>query len=208
MFTQVDKDASGEISYTEFEDFFKHVPAASLAAIADVWMTSTTVDCGSDLAPPIPSPGVPWYYGVLGGLGGVLSRTLTAPLEKVKLVAQTSSSSVNVLGELKATYQRLGFRGLFAGNAANCARVFPYAWIVTMVYLSALQLTPADNELDPMEPVYRGSCAALAGLTGQLATYPIDTIRAKLSVDPAKYKSVVGSFRTIAKEGGTRALYR
>jgi solute carrier family 25 phosphate transporter 23/24/25/41 len=205
---KVDADNSGQISYAEFEEFFKYVPAASLASIASVLLNLGSVDCGSDLSPPIPSPDVPWYYGVLGGLGGVVSRTLTAPLEKVKLVAQTSSKSVSILNELKTTYRALGFKGLFAGNAANCVRVFPMAGIVTYVYLNALKLTPADNDLDPMEPVYRGMCAATAGIVGQLFTYPIDVVRAQLSVNPEKHKSVLGTATTIAKEGGTAALYR
>jgi len=164
ILTKVDADKSGEISYAEFEEFFKYVPAASLASIAKVWLDFGSTDCGSDLAPCVPAPGVPWYYAVLGGLGGVLSRTLTAPLEKVKLVAQTSTARVSVLTELAKTYKSLGVRGLFAGNAANCIRVFPCAGIVTYTYLSLLKMTPADNELDPMEPVYRGGCAAVAGI--------------------------------------------
>lgn len=99
-------------------------------------------------------------------------------------------------------------RGLFAGNAANCARVFPYAGIVTVFYLNALTLTPADNDLDPMEPFYRGSCAAAAGIIGQLFTYPIDVVRARLTVESNKYTSIIGCFKTVAKERGTAGLYK
>ncbi|GMI45399.1 hypothetical protein TrCOL_g1582 [Triparma columacea] len=208
ILTKVDKDESGEVSFDEFHTFFKYVPAASLATIAKMWVDQFPVDVGSDLAPPTPSADVPWWYGVLGGIGGVTSRTLTAPLEKIKLQAQTSGGNVNIAKELSKTYKELGLRGLFAGNAANCARVFPYAGIVTVVYLNALTLTPADNELDPMEPLYRGSCAATAGVVGQLFTYPIDVIRARLTVDPSKHTSILGCAKTIMKESGTSGLYR
>jgi hypothetical protein len=94
-------------------------------------------------------------------------------MEKVKLVAQTSSSRVSILGELQKTYRTAGFRGLFAGNLANVVRVFPMATIVTVCYQQGLKLTPADSEFDAMEPIYRGGVAAIAGCVGQLATYPI-----------------------------------
>ncbi len=205
---KVDKDESGEVSFDEFAQFFKYVPAASLESIAKRWVDSVSMDCGSDLSPPVQSPLVPWYYGLLGGLGGVTSRTLTAPLEKVKLVAQTSANPVSITKELANTYKELGFRGLFSGNLANCLRVFPYTGIVTLVYLNGLKFTPADNELDPMEPVYRGSVAATAGVIGQLATYPIDVVRAQISVNPTKYSGLTDCFRSIIKESGTGGLYK
>ena len=77
---KVDKDTSGEVDFDEFKEFFKYVPATSLALLAKSWAESVSVDCGSDLAPPTVSPDVPWHYAVLGGIGGVASRTLTAPL--------------------------------------------------------------------------------------------------------------------------------
>ena len=58
----------------EFEAFFKFVPAASLASIAEMLVDGVTIDCGSDIAPAVSSPDTPWYYGFCGGLGGVLSR--------------------------------------------------------------------------------------------------------------------------------------
>jgi solute carrier family 25 (mitochondrial phosphate transporter), member 23/24/25/41 len=208
ILNRVDRDHSGEVSFDEFREFFKYVPAANLASIAKAWMNSTSIDCGSDIAPPITGPDVPWYYGIFGGLGGILSRTLTAPLEKVKIVAQTSSSPVSMSKELANTYKTLGIRGLFAGNAANCLRVFPYASIVTYCYLNGLKLTPADSTFDAYEPLYRGSVAACAGIVGQLVTYPIDVVRARMTVVPEHNQSVLGSFRNIVRSEGLKGLYR
>ena len=49
-----------------------------------------SVDIGTDLAPaPLPPASVPiWRAFVAGGFGGVVSRTATAPLEKVKILQQ------------------------------------------------------------------------------------------------------------------------
>ena len=205
---QVDSDASGEVSYSEFYEFFKLVPAASLASIAKHWINQIPIDVGSDLSPPVISPDVPWYYALFGGIGGIISRTFTAPLEKVKLVAQTSSNRISIVSELAKTQRELGWRGLFAGNAANCFRVFPYAGIVTICYLRGLKMTPADDEFDTWEPFYRGGVAATAGIIGQLCTYPLDVIRARLTVNPQAHRGLIDCGRSIFKESGTRGLYK
>ena len=208
---KVDYDNSGDVNFKEFEAFFKYVPAASLADVLDNWLEATHIDCGSDLSPPVTSPDVPWYYGVFGGIGGILSRTLTAPLEKVKIQAQTSSVPVNIVKELSITYREIGIKGLFAGNMANCIRVFPYAGIVTVCYLKGLKMFASDNELDDYyEPIIRGCVAGCSGLIGQVFTYPIDVVRTRLTVNTSvsNKSTMLGSFREIWKAEGLRGMYK
>jgi len=207
MLKSVDTSNDGSVDYAEFRDFFRFVPLASLETIAARWSSLGPVDAGSDLSPPVPDPSVPLIFGAYGGLGACLSRTATAPLEKVKIVAQTKGS-VSITSELSKTWREAGARGLFAGNGANCLRVFPFAGIVTIVYLNALKWTPADAEFDAMEPFYRASCAATAGIVGQLATYPLDTIRARLTVDRSAYSGVADCARSIIRQGGSKALFK
>ena len=38
------------------------------------------------------------------------------------------------------------------------------------------------GEFDRMEPIYRGGCAAAAGVVGQSLTYPLDVVRARLTM--------------------------
>ena len=212
---KVDIDNSGDVNFEEFSTFFKYAPAASLANVLDIWLDATHIDCGSDLSPPITSPDVPWYYGVFGGIGGILSRTLTAPLEKVKIQAQTSSAPVHIIKELSITYRQVGFRGLFAGNMANCIRVFPYTGIVTICYLNGLKRFASDDELeDCYEPIIRGCIAACSGFIGQVFTYPIDVVRTKITVNMnvssigKSNSTILGSFREIWKVDGIRGLYK
>ena len=53
---------------------------------------------GSDLAPPAlpPSSIEIWKALVAGGVSGIVSRTITAPLEKAKIIAQVSEYSVKI----------------------------------------------------------------------------------------------------------------
>jgi solute carrier family 25 phosphate transporter 23/24/25/41 len=210
MLAGVDTNNDGTVDFTEFSEFFKMVPFASLDSIAQQWTQVSAAPSASDLAPPIPPPDMPaWLFLAAGGTGGCVSRTATAPLERVKLAAQIRGSSVRIVSELTTAYAQGGLRGLFAGNAANCVRVFPYGGIVTASYINLLKLTPADGEFDRMEPIYRGSCAATAGVIGQATTYPLDVVRARLTLgDGASKVGIWGTLKAIQREEGVRGLYR
>lgn len=167
------------------------------------------IDVGTDLAVPIPSNHVEAKEWLLvGGMAGVIARTLTAPLERVKLQAQTFGVT-SVYQELRRIAAAEGWTALWAGNMANCLRVFPFAGLVLCTYKELLTMLPIDNEkFDRMDPVYRSAAGGVAGAVGTLATYPIDVVRAKLTVEGQKYShSIVNCFRQTVRIGGMTALF-
>ena len=60
-----------------------------------MWLTIvyTGLDIGSDMTPAaLPPKEIPLArFMIAGGLAGIVSRTATAPLETLKLIAQVSS---------------------------------------------------------------------------------------------------------------------
>merc|ERR1712070_257662 len=73
-----------------------------------------------------------------GGVSGAVAKTITAPLEKVKLAIQNQHSNPLIMsGEMKPytglgnCFQRhiteLGAASLWRGNVANCVRYVPTA---------------------------------------------------------------------------------
>merc|ERR1711990_842320 len=73
-----------------------------------------------------------------GGISGAVSKTMTAPLEKVKLAIQTQDSNPKIIsGEMKRYtsmgdcfsrhVSELGASSLWRGNVANCIRYVPTA---------------------------------------------------------------------------------
>ncbi|XP_065839630.1 uncharacterized protein [Oscarella lobularis] len=211
MFAQVDTNRDNRIDFGEFSDFFAHLPDPSLVSIARQWARGDGIDVGADFAPPpLPPASMPlWRFLLAGGMGGVASRTLTSPLERIKLLAQTQTISrdARIASTLSHLWKTEGVRGLFAGNGANVARVFPYAALVCLAYSNLCKMFPVDAVNNVYEPVWRMGSAATAGTFATLLTHPLDVVRARLTV----VKDAKGIGRTLvalARHDGFRGLYK
>lgn len=124
-----------------------------------------------------------------GGIAGCAAKTLIAPLDRVKILFQTSNPqyaqfSGQRMGVWHATrdiYRNLGVTGLFKGHAATLLRIYPYAAIKFVAYeqFRAI-LIPHDTDEVPWRRFATGS---LAGVTSVFFTYPLEVIRVRLAFE-------------------------
>lgn len=61
-----------------------------------------------------------------GSTAGVLGRTVTAPLDVLKITCQVKGSRTGMLSVCKQIYAMEGWRGFFRGNLSACVKIFPY----------------------------------------------------------------------------------
>lgn len=158
-----------------------------------------------------------------GGISGAVSKTLTAPLEKVKLAIQNQDSDPRVIsGEMKRysgmgdAFKRhiseLGPSSLWRGNFANCIRYVPTA---------AFNLAFKDN-IKKMFPKYNKdtdfgkfagtqiASGALAGGATNTLVYPLIYVRTVLGADLGKNQKFNGMFDCLKKtiqSNGVASLY-
>jgi len=114
---------------------------------------------------------------VCGGLSGALAKSATAPLERVKIMAQAGQSS-NFVKLLADIVRVEGWSGLWRGNTANVIRVIPNKGILLMcadMYKSAVQRALPSCGTAMISSV----SGSLAGLTAVLATYPLELVRTR-----------------------------
>eukprot|EP00754_Rhynchopus_humris_P004081 Rhum_TRINITY_DN12098_c0_g1::Rhum_TRINITY_DN12098_c0_g1_i1::g.49193::m.49193/K14684/SLC25A23S; solute carrier family 25 (mitochondrial phosphate transporter), member 23/24/25/41 len=230
MVRTVDADTSGDVSFDEFHATFGGVREASVAAICERWATlSEGVDFGTDLAYTscVPEAALraeedddaehsPFEAGTLlrfllaGGLGGIVSRTATAPFETMKIQSQVASESPGLLAGLRAARERHGVAGLFRGNLVNCARVFPFTGTVCLVYAGTLRHLPpryVTGGREAYEPAYRAFVGGVAGGAATLATYPMDLVRARVTVGGGS-EAALAVARQVYAEAGVSGLYK
>jgi len=158
-----------------------------------------------------------------GGISGAVSKTITAPLEKVKLAIQNQDSNPRILsGEMKRYtgmgdcfmrhVSELGASSLWRGNVANCIRYVPTAACNLMFKDTIKGLFPKpnkDKEFGKFAAVQIASGSAAGGLTNTIV-YPLIYVRTVLGADIGKVKKYNGMGDCLAKtvkEGGFFSLY-
>ena len=139
-----------------------------------------------------------------GGFAGATARTITAPLDRVKILMQTERISSGTSDKYTSLWQALnrvgreeGIRGYWRGNLANCIRVVPYSatQFVTFEYLKQTGFVES-LPLVPQSLIF----GAIAGMTASFVTHPLDVVRLRLAVEP-ELKGLVHSFTSLWKEG-------
>ncbi|KAG5539571.1 hypothetical protein RHGRI_019938 [Rhododendron griersonianum] len=159
---------------------------------------------------------------VAGGVAGGVSRTAVAPLERLKILLQVQNPhSIKYSGTvqgLKYIWRTEGFRGLFKGNGSNCARIVPNSAVKFFSYEEASKgilwfyRQQTGNEDAELTPLLRLGAGACAGIIAMSATYPMDMVRGRLTVQtatsPRQYRGIAHALSTVFREEGPRALYK
>ncbi|ORX75379.1 mitochondrial carrier [Basidiobolus meristosporus CBS 931.73] len=148
---------------------------------------------------------------IAGGVAGCAAKTVVAPMDRVKILFQSSNphfekysgtfSGIYLAG--KDIYQGSGVRGLFQGHMATLLRIFPYAAIKFVAYEQFKNMMVRSKAGDtPGKNFVAGS---LAGLSSVFCTYPLELIRVRMAYEvprngrgPGVYETFVG----ILNEGG------
>jgi len=151
-----------------------------------------------------------------GGVAGMCAKTAVAPLDRVKILLQAQNKHYKQLGvaaSLKKVVTNEGTLALFKGNTAQMVRVFPYGALqftsfeLFKTLLPSLGLGWLGKEAHTMKFV----AGSLAGLTAVSATFPLDTIRARLAfqvVGETKYQGIFHAGGSIMRTEGAVGLYR
>lgn len=160
----------------------------------------------------------------IGGSVGAVSKTIMAPVERVKLLMQTQDSNPEVLSGKVERYKGLGdcfrrvkaeqgMKAFWRGNLVNCLRYAPQqgSALAFNDYLNAIFPKFSDKE-DPMKAF--GVRLASGGLSGALANticYPFDFARTRLASDlgkgKAKFNGIGDCIAQTVKSQGITGLY-
>eukprot|EP01083_Nonionella_stella_P113540 334761_1 len=189
MMNSIDINGDGVIDFDEFTEAFSMI--TDLQDLVNMWQNLNSIDIGSDLAVGSGLSQLSFLPILAGGLGGIMSRTATAPLERVKILAQTGTCTGNLRSMFTTVIERQGFWfGLWKGNFYGCLRTFPFAGCVTFTYSMFLKhVIPKqyrqriDNPKDPVTHLWRFSAGLTAGCIATTITYPLDLMKANETCD-------------------------
>ena len=136
---------------------------------------------------------------IVGGFAGVISRTITAPIDLYKIQLQNPYMPAKSLYDVT---RMEGVRHLWKGNLSNCIRVFPQQAISYFVY-QRTHHTLSTQTLQNLQTLQNQTTKTfLSSFTGgsvaTLLTYPLETMRSRFSlqVNQSHYRSLSHALRT------------
>lgn len=145
----------------------------------------------------------------LGGIAGAVARTVVAPVERVKIIYQTSPHKSSYVKMVPAVWKEGGIWGFWRGNLVAVVRCFPYLGIQLASNEQYKRIVAPFSPSASTTSFLGGTCA---GSTAVVCTYPLDLARARLALlaaegqkqSPAQMLTVM---RQAVAEGGLRNLY-
>ncbi|KAF7775975.1 hypothetical protein Agabi119p4_4368 [Agaricus bisporus var. burnettii] len=163
-----------------------------------------------------------------GGIAGAVSRTCTAPFDRLKVFLITRSpdmggvpalSGVNGTGGVRIIssavariYSEGGVLAFWTGNGLSVAKIFPESAIKFFTYESAKRTFARywDHVDDPRDisSVSRFLSGGIGGLTSQLSIYPLETLKTQMMSSTGAKRSFLQAMRHVYSMGGIHAYYR
>jgi solute carrier family 25 (mitochondrial phosphate transporter), member 23/24/25/41 len=203
MIDRIDKNSDGRVDYSEFRAMALLLPSAEIQSIVDMWQSTVEfIDLGeTSYTTPviIPKSAMNWKVLIAGGVAGAVSRTATAPMDRLKVLLQAGAGGAKepsgIISGLRGIYAEGGWTAFFRGNGTNVLKIMPES----AVKFYAFEYIRNTIARDPNHTtaVERFSAGALAGVISQTCIYPLEVCKTRLSVVPTgTYKCVQRIIRT------------
>uniref|UniRef100_A0A3P9KRE2 EF-hand domain-containing protein n=1 Tax=Oryzias latipes TaxID=8090 RepID=A0A3P9KRE2_ORYLA len=211
-------DKNGMITISS-KDWSKYPVTEKTDCIPEIilyWKHSTIFDVGENLMVPDEftmeekQTGMWWRHLVAGGGAGAVSRTCTAPLDRLKVMMQVYGSRTNnmcIMSGLMQMIKEGGTRSLWRGNGVNIIKIAPESALKFMAYEQIKRLIGNDKEtVSILERFVAGS---LAGVMAQSAIYPMEVLKTRLALRKSgQYSGISDCAKQIFGREGLGAFYK
>ncbi|KAJ0977700.1 hypothetical protein J5N97_013174 [Dioscorea zingiberensis] len=164
-----------------------------------------------------------------GAISGAISRTVTSPLDVIKIRFQVQleptsswtllqrelykpSKYTGIMQAAKEIYLEEGLPGFWRGNVPALLMYMPYTAIQFMVLHKLKSFVAGSSKTEDhlqLSPYLSYVSGALAGCAATVGSYPFDLLRTILASqgEPKVYSSMRSAFVDIIKTRGVRGLY-
>uniref|UniRef100_A0A8C6YKL5 Solute carrier family 25 member 25 n=1 Tax=Naja naja TaxID=35670 RepID=A0A8C6YKL5_NAJNA len=212
----MDKNGTMTIDWNEWRDYHLLHPVENIPEIILYWKHSTIFDVGENLTVPDEftieerQTGMWWRHLVAGGGAGAVSRTCTAPLDRLKVLMQVHASRSNnmcIVGGFSQMIREGGTRSLWRGNGINVLKIAPESAIKFMAYEQIKRFIGTDQEvLRIHERLVAGS---LAGAIAQSSIYPMEVLKTRMALrKTGQYTGMLDCAKNILAKEGLGAFYK
>ncbi|XP_055846097.1 calcium-binding mitochondrial carrier protein SCaMC-2 isoform X1 [Episyrphus balteatus] len=214
LLKRMDQDGSLNISYNEWRDFLLLAPSTDIHGLIKFWRHSTYLDIGEDMNVPDDftqsemQSGMWWRHLAAGGIAGAVSRTCTAPLDRIKVFLQVQTYKAKISDSLRYMLQEGGTRSMWRGNGINVLKIAPESALKFAAYEKIKRLIRGDEkrQMTISERFLAGACA---GGISQTVIYPMEVLKTRLALrKTGQYTGIADAAKKIYCKEGLRSFYR
>lgn len=177
-------------------------------------MMNRYLDIGEDMNVPDDftqielQSGMWWRHLAAGGIAGAVSRTCTAPLDRIKVFLQVQTQKTAISDSLRYMLQEGGLRSMWRGNGINVLKIAPESAIKFAAYEKIKRLIRGEEKRQ-MSIGERFMAGAAAGGISQTVIYPMEVLKTRLALRrTGQYKGIVDAAKKIYILEGLRSFYR
>lgn len=161
-----------------------------------------------------------YKHFIAGALSGLISRIITAPLERLKILYQVNYAGKglkppNIISGLRQVYLADGFFGLFRGNFVNLIKCTPDSAIKLYVFEKAKFFFSKKEKENKLKLISNNPtlklliCGGASGICATLCVFPLDVIKTRIAASSnATYSGMFDTTVKLYHEGGLRIFYR
>ncbi|XP_064416065.1 mitochondrial adenyl nucleotide antiporter SLC25A24 isoform X2 [Latimeria chalumnae] len=212
----IDADGTMTVDWNEWREHFLFNPATNLQEIIRYWKHSSVLDIGDSITIPDEfteeekKTGMWWKQLLSGGVAGAVSRTGTAPLDRLKVLMQVHSSKSNKISLGSGFKQMLkegGVQSLWRGNGTNVLKIAPETALKFLAYEQYKKLLAGEG--GKVRTAERFVAGSLAGATAQTVIYPMEVLKTRLTLrKTGQYSGMFDCAKKVLKVEGIKAFYK
>eukprot|EP00118_Oscarella_pearsei_P005354 m.24552 g.24552 ORF g.24552 m.24552 type:complete len:471 (+) comp28641_c0_seq1:51-1463(+) len=214
----MDKDGTLTISWDEWREYHLLKPADNVRDMFKNWRHAAAIDIGESLLIPDDlleeekTSGLWWRQLAAGGGAGAVSRTCTAPLDRLKILLQVQggnpdASRLGFRSGFSEMIREGGFRSLWRGNGVNVIKIAPETAIKFFTYEQIKKVFQGDN--NELTATKRFASGSLAGVISQTSIYPMEVLKTRLALRKTnQYKGLADAAKSILQKEGPLSFYR
>jgi solute carrier family 25 phosphate transporter 23/24/25/41 len=182
---RIDENNDQKIQLPELLHFALLIPGEPTLSSISTYLIAR-FEPNFDLAPVHRQHGsFDWKAFLAGGISGALSRTVTAPIDRLRVYLQVAvkpEAGSALVAAARTIYSEAGIISFWKGNMLNILKIVPETALLFGLFDGSKQLLASSRgvgigELTPTDKFLAGG---LAGVTSQTLMYPLDSVRTRL----------------------------